>query len=129
VEALELNAVSRRELIASFLGAAVAQGCRRPRRDPIPGAIVDRAVETGHLLRGGPLPRSAEPPRVVDVLIVGAGAAGLSAAWRLRAAGFDNFRVVELEDASGGTARSGRNAVSPFPWAVITTTAFWVALV
>jgi phytoene dehydrogenase-like protein len=47
---------------------------------------------------------------------VGAGAAGLSAAWRLRAAGLENFLVLELDDAPGGTARSGQSSVSAFPW-------------
>ncbi|SET90441.1 flavin monoamine oxidase family protein [Stigmatella erecta] len=109
--------LTRRELIAAFLGQAVAAGaCQRSRpRAPVPGALVDRAMETGHRLRGGPLPR-AEGAEPVEVLIVGAGVAGLSAAWRLAAAGVKDVRVVELEDEAGGTSRSGRNAVSSFPW-------------
>lgn len=109
--------LTRRELIAAFLGSAVAAGaCQRLRpRAPVPGAVVDRAMETGHRLRGGPLPR-AEGAEPVEVLIVGAGVAGLSAAWRLAAAGVKDVRVVELEDEAGGTSRAGKNAVSAFPW-------------
>ncbi|RKG96278.1 FAD-dependent oxidoreductase [Corallococcus sp. CA053C] len=109
--------LTRRELVAAFLGASVASACQRQQapRAPVPGAIVDRAVDTGHKLRGGPLPR-AETFEPVDVLIVGAGAAGLSAAWRLARAGVKDVRVVELEAEAGGTSRSGRNSVSAFPW-------------
>jgi hypothetical protein len=120
VAAVELRRrarLTRRELVASFLGAAVASACKRGERQaPVPGAVVDRAFETGHLLRSGPLPVSREPPRPLDVLVVGAGAAGLSAAWRLTAAGVGDLRVCELDDAPGGTARSGHNAISAFPW-------------
>jgi glycine/D-amino acid oxidase-like deaminating enzyme len=114
VVAVELT---RRELIAAFLGSAVAaSACRRSRaREPVPGGIVDRAVETGHRLRGGPLPR-AETAEPVEVLVVGAGAAGLSAAWRLAGAGVKGVRVVELDDELGGTSRAGKNSVSAYPW-------------
>jgi len=114
VVAVELT---RRELVAAFLGSAVAaSACRRERpREPVPGALVDRAVDVGHKLRGGPLPRAAEA-QPVDVLVVGAGVAGLSAAWRLAAAGVKDVRVVELESELGGTSRSGRNEVSAYPW-------------
>ena len=108
--------LSRRELVAAFLGSSVALGCRsRSEGEPVPGAIVDRAVHVGHKLRGGPLPRAREAESV-EVLIVGAGAAGLSAAWRLAGAGVRDVRVLELEEDVGGTARSGRNSVSSFPW-------------
>lgn len=109
--------LTRRELIAAFLGSAVAaSACQRSRpRETVPGAVVDRALETGHRLRGGPLPR-AEGAEPVEVLIIGAGVAGLSAAWRLAGAGVKDVRVVELEDEPGGTSRSGKNAVSAFPW-------------
>ena len=48
--------------------------------------------------------------------ILGAGVAGLSAAWRLHRRGVTDFTVLELEDRPGGTSRSGENAVSAFPW-------------
>jgi hypothetical protein len=52
------------------------------------------------------------------VVIVGGGVAGLSAAWHLQEKGFENFVLLELERAPGGTARSGSNpsAVVPYPW-------------
>jgi len=109
--------LKRRELIAAFLGSAVAASACRKRapRAPVPGGLVDRVVDEGHRLRGGGLPRAAEA-QSVDVLVVGAGAAGLSAAWRLAAAGVKDVRVLELDTEAGGTARSGKNAVSAYPW-------------
>ncbi len=109
---------SRRDLLVSFLGLAAANACRRARVQPRPlsGGLVDTVHAVGHLLRGAPLPLAAEDTSRHDVLIVGAGAAGLSAAWRLRGAGLHDFLVLEVDSDVGGTARAGRNAVSAFPW-------------
>jgi protoporphyrinogen oxidase len=49
-------------------------------------------------------------------LIVGAGIAGLSAAWRLKRSGFDRFVLLELEGAAGGTSRFGTEGVVAHPW-------------
>lgn len=68
----------------------------------------------GHRLRDGAFP---EPVRLeqVPLLIAGGGVAGLTAGWRLREAGYDDFRLIELERQPGGNARGGRNAVSAYP--------------
>ncbi len=109
--------ISRRDVIVSFLGAAALQACRRrPAPPEVPGALVDRVHEVGHLLRGGELPRASEDAARLDCLVVGAGAAGLSAAWRLAGAGLESLLVLELEDVLGGTAQSGKNELSVFPW-------------
>lgn len=110
------TSVTRRELVAAFLGAAVASSCRwRRARATVPGTIVDRAFERGHLLRDE-VPRGSGSPIPLEVAIVGAGAAGLSAGWRLAAGGCGDFRVLELDEDVGGTSRSGRSAVCAFPW-------------
>jgi protoporphyrinogen oxidase len=109
-------ACSRRDLLAAFLGipAALAVGCRG--RLPLPpGELVGANVLLGHRLRLGPPP----PPstwKEVPVVIVGAGVAGLSAAWRLARERFDRFVVLELESAPGGTARAGTGGIVPYPW-------------
>ncbi|MDP1829570.1 MAG: NAD(P)-binding protein [Archangium sp.] len=109
--------LSRRDVIVSFLGAAALQSCRRRAAPPeVPGVLVDRIHEIGHLLRQGELPRASEDTAKLDCLVVGAGAAGLSAAWRLRGAGLDSLLVVEVDDVLGGTAQSGKNERSAFPW-------------
>ena len=108
---------SRRELLASFLGAPAAlAACRLPRRLP-PGEIVHASERFGHrardLMDRPPAPLTRERRAVV---IVGAGASGLSAAWRLTRAGFDDYVALELDPVVGGTARGGRSAAGAFPW-------------
>ena len=109
--------LSRRDLLAAFLGAPFAAiACRKPvRRGLPPGEIVGASDRVGHRLRDDarPLP-SVWTSR--DVVIVGAGISGLTAAWRLTQAGFDDYTLLELEEVAGGTARSGQNATSAFPW-------------
>lgn len=111
--------LARRDLLVSFLGVAAANAaCRRgaPAPRDIPTTLVDRVHETGHLLREAPPALATTDTRSVTCLVVGAGAAGLSAAWRLRGAGLDDVLVVEVDEREGGTAQWGQNAVSKFPW-------------
>jgi hypothetical protein len=110
---------TRREILAAFLGlpAVLAPGCSR-RAPPLPdGRIVGASDGLGHRLRDG-LPPTPPSDRWehAPVVIVGAGVAGLAAAWRLRRAGFTQFVLLELEPAPGGTARSGTSTVCAFPW-------------
>jgi len=106
------------------LGAALAgPGCPSPappagaRR--LRGGIIGAADDRGHrLLRdGGGREAASDPAPAVrtGVAIVGAGVAGLSAAWRLRRAGFEDLVVLELEDRPGGTSAFGENEVSAYP--------------
>jgi glycine/D-amino acid oxidase-like deaminating enzyme len=99
------------------LAAAPFVACARRTERPIAGGFVDDGGARGHRLRDL---APAEPPRRterVPLVIVGGGMAGLSAAWRLRRAGFADFVLLELEDAAGGNARAGENEVSAYPWA------------
>jgi glycine/D-amino acid oxidase-like deaminating enzyme len=92
-------------------------GCT-PKAKPLPGGTLSGGnVIQGHRLReGGKFPPPSEIIRV-PTLIVGAGIAGLSAAWRLKREGFDDFAVVELEATPGGNARYGENDISRYPLA------------
>ena len=105
----------RRRHVLGGLTGLVLTGCTRGAPRAIAGGIVGGSHERGHRLRGGfrPRPESAED---IPVAILGAGVAGLSAAWAFERAGFRDYVVLELEDVPGGTARSGANAVSPYPW-------------
>ena len=49
-------------------------------------------------------------------MIVGAGVAGLAAAWHLHRAGVRDLVLLELEDAAGGNARAGASSVTGYPW-------------
>ncbi|HEX8667131.1 MAG TPA: FAD-dependent oxidoreductase [Allosphingosinicella sp.] len=109
--------VDRRGLLAlagiASAAGAVGLGLVRGRRRP-PGALGGPDISRGHSLRRGGFP----PPASFEetgVAIVGGGIAGLSAAWALAEAGFTDYRLLELEDAPGGNARSGRNHISAFP--------------
>lgn len=68
----------------------------------------------GHMLRSDNFPAPGAHEQA-DVVIAGGGIAGLSAAWTLAEAGFQNFRLLELEDDVGGNARGGHNSVSAYP--------------
>ena len=99
--------LTRRESLA-VLGGLALSGCRRevPPVEPTFVAAPDYEAR-GHRLRepsrATPLPRPPAARRAV--VIVGAGIAGLSAAWRLREAGVDDVEVVEMASVIGGTAR------------------------
>jgi len=123
MEALRL---SRRDAIVSLVGlpalsalAAALTACGKKDVGGLPfgGRIVGPDVALGHLLRAGDLlSRPAVRTERVGTAIVGAGVSGLSAAWRLARAHDTDFRVFDLEGAAGGTAISGANDVSAFPW-------------
>ena len=107
---------SRRELLALLLGAPLAaHACRRQRRE-VAGKIRGGAVEVGHRLRDATVERASGPEQPVGVAIVGAGPAGLSAAWRLERLGYRDFVVLELEPQPGGTSAYGTDGVVPYPW-------------
>lgn len=103
----------RRGLLKGGMAAATAlalPGCETS----TPGGSGGADMALGHRLRDGAFPEPAREERV-RLLIAGGGVAGLSAGWRLREAGYDDFSLIELEGQPGGNARSGRNAVSAYP--------------
>ena len=111
--------MNRREILAAFLGVPFAMAaCRRNEAPPLPpGEIVGTSDVFGHRLRDEP--PMAVPPDAwsnIPVAIVGGGVAGLTAAWRLKNSGFNDFVLFELESAPGGTSRSGSNRSLSFPW-------------
>src|ERR1051326_4318963 len=111
--------LTRREILKTFLGLPIAlAACRGGNPPPLPaGEIVGASDQIGHRLRDG---LRIEPARdrweKADVVIVGGGVAGLSAAWRLLRAGYDDLLLLELERAPGGTARSGNTSFISYPW-------------
>lgn len=112
--------LTRRELIVALLGAPalLTSGCSTAPRLPPAGELLGQSQEIGHRLRDGfrwPQP-NADQWQDVGVVIVGGGVAGLSAAWRLKQNGCEDFVVLELESQPGGTSRSGRCELTPYPW-------------
>jgi monoamine oxidase len=106
---------SRRDLLKGLVGAGVVSCAGRPAGRAIRGTIVGGAHARGHRIRDGfrPSPKRREQTAVA---ILGAGIAGLSAAWTLERAGLGDYVVLEMEDAPGGTARSDQGAVTAYPW-------------
>jgi glycine/D-amino acid oxidase-like deaminating enzyme len=107
--------LSRRDLLRGLAGATGMAACRTSRRSGPTGSIVGGAHARGHRVRDGFLP-APESWHDVTVAVLGAGVSGLSAAWMLDRGGLGDFVLLELEDAPGGTARSGTGAVTPYPW-------------
>ncbi|HEV7768117.1 MAG TPA: FAD-dependent oxidoreductase [Thermoanaerobaculia bacterium] len=104
--------LSRRDLLTAFLGAPFAAlACRERAVALPPGDLIGASHEVGHRLRGGSAARPSTWEQH-DVVIVGAGIAGLAAAWRLARDGVRDIVLLELEPAIGGTSRSGAH----FPW-------------
>jgi hypothetical protein len=114
-----MTTFNRREILISFLGMSAAMAaCRGTSVPALPaGEIVGASDMFGHRLRDGV--QVSVPPDAwtnIPVVIVGGGVAGLSAARRLTKSGFDDFVLIELEKAPGGTSRSGSNQNISFPW-------------
>jgi monoamine oxidase len=87
---------------------AILSGCARPEdwRTRVDGRWIGDNAVLGHRVRDA----AAQPPagaraRRCDVLVVGSGIAGLSAARSLQRAGITDFAVLELEDEPGGNSR------------------------
>jgi predicted NAD/FAD-dependent oxidoreductase len=95
----------------ALLGAAAAwpwAGCSRVDAPRYTGGWVGAAHERGHRVRAAPGSTDAPPAhaaRRCDVVVVGAGIAGLAAARALQRARIDDVQVFELEDGAGGNSR------------------------
>jgi monoamine oxidase len=91
---------------AALMGtAAVLAGCEHAHE--VEGGFAGASFERGHLLRERRDWPAPAVTRRADVLIAGAGIAGLAAARALRARGIEDFALLELEDAAGGNSRGG----------------------
>lgn len=107
---------TRRAVLAGLAAAACSpREATRPSRPPVTGAL--RGTELLRAHAGGPESPRLPPRASVDVVIVGAGIAGLVAGWRIERSGYPGTVVVlELGAAPGGTAVSGSGPNGPYPW-------------
>jgi NAD(P)-binding Rossmann-like domain len=102
--------VKRRTVLASVAAPALLglSACDSKVTGVIDGGFVGASIERGHSLRSGAPPwagaKAANPEQKTDVLIVGGGVAGLSAA-RACVGAQREFALMELEDQLGGNAR------------------------
>jgi phytoene dehydrogenase-like protein len=109
------RALTRRQLLAGSALLA-AGGCRALGAASGEGTFVGAGPAVAHLLREpGDLPPPTGRERA-EIVIVGAGVAGLAAAWQLARRGRRDLVVLDLEDTPGGNARSGVSAATAYPW-------------
>src|SRR5690242_10090897 len=99
------------------LGSAALVGLSLKSEKKIEGSFVNDSFQMGHLLRDRASFPAAERVEKIPVVIVGGGIAGLSAAWRLRKRGFNDFVLLEMNAQPGGNARWGENEITAYPWA------------
>lgn len=93
----------------SFLQTA----CKKEKK--IDGGIVGASSNIGHILRNKPNATTTKKVNT-NIIIIGAGVSGLSAARWLKKNNISDFFLFDLEDKIGGNARFGNNSVSSFPW-------------
>lgn len=112
-----LNKMDRRTFIQLGAGLTGLSGylvsCGEKRI--IPGSIIGSNATRGHLLRDNKIERATDFKKK-EVVIVGGGISGLSAARWLRNKGMKDVALLELEDHTGGNAHFGSNGVSAYPW-------------
>lgn len=101
----------------TLLGLGLASGCPRqssPLQSP-KGERLDPHYQAGHRLREGPLPSTPHRVERCEGVILGAGIAGLSAGWRWTRAGFEDYKILELEQQAGGNSRALPYPPTPAP--------------
>jgi len=82
-------------------------GCpRTPSRPALQGSRRDPSFEAGHRLRRPDFPDQPDSVERCDGVILGGGVAGLAAGWRWSRAGFEDYRLLELEPEAGGNSRA-----------------------
>lgn len=100
--------LSRRGLLSAAASLPLVAACRRSPEPPYDGGWLGAQHTRGHRLRdlkSGSLPAPAITRRA-NVLIVGAGVAGLACARALAQRRVDDVHLLDLEDAPGGNSRS-----------------------
>jgi Flavin containing amine oxidoreductase len=99
--------------IALVVFQQLANSCRQQQQ--IAGRIVGANAAVGHQLRDKKFPA---PSRTInkEIVIIGGGVSGLSAARHLYKNGKTDFVLLDLENKSGGNAAYGKNGISAFPF-------------
>ncbi|WP_374336828.1 NAD(P)-binding protein [Leeia sp.] len=105
--------MDRRRFLIGLSSLALA-GCEAGSWLEVPTRVYQPGMATGHALRD--LKQLPEPQAVwcTDTLILGSGAAGLSAGWQLRRQGYRNFLLLSGPEWYGNGA-SGQMGEVPYP--------------
>lgn len=110
--------ISRRNFLAAALISIAALWAKRPAwlSPGIKGKIEGASHSIGHKIREAVIFKSTSS-EAIQVVIVGSGIAGLSAARELEKNGLSNYCILELESIPGGNSCSGENQHGKYPWA------------
>jgi len=115
------NWVNRRTFLLRaglVMGGIMLQNCVRKaggQYGRFKGTLRGPNAKAGHMLRDrSPIPEPTSTSEI-DFLVIGGGISGLSAGRWLKKQGYDNFKLLELEDHAGGNAFFGSNQVSKYP--------------
>jgi protoporphyrinogen oxidase len=111
--------INRRQFLQMLLlgGSTLAfSSCGLKPLKKFSGSMYGPSAALGHKLRDNFKFPAPSQELEVPVLIVGGGIAGLSAGWWLSKQGFNNFKLLEFENSTGGNSIGGKNLVSPYPW-------------
>lgn len=110
--------MNRRDFIKSGLSiaaiASVSTSCTIGEHT-ITGTIVGQNVSAGHLFRDGKI-QPAKEFEHHDIVILGGGISGLSAARRFHQNGIRNVLLLEMEEQPGGNSKWGENEISEYPF-------------
>ena len=107
--------IGRRQFLGTSSAALIGLSLKSEKK--IEGSFVNESVAAGHLLRDRKRFSPARQTIKTPLVIVGGGISGLSAAWRLRKRGFNDFVLLEMNAQAGGNARFGENEITAYPWA------------
>lgn len=107
--------IGRRKFLGTGSAALIGLSLKSERK--IEGSFVNETAAAGHLLRDRNSFPAAKRTVRTPIVIVGGGISGLSAAWRLKKRGFEDFVLLEMNEQAGGNARSGENEITAYPWA------------
>ena len=92
-----------------------AKGTKSRKSKRVLGERRDPSFQHGHRLWEGSLPQEPTLVERCGAVVLGGGIAGLSAGWRWSRAGFEDYRLLELEPDLGGNSRSLRNTKISVP--------------
>lgn len=107
----------RRELLSLGLAAPLLSACgpvEKLLRWNVPVQIYRPGMSEGHWLRDHRKLPPATATRKADTVIVGSGIAGLSAAWKLKREGYNDFLLLAGPELAGNAA-AGQNRELRFP--------------
>jgi protoporphyrinogen oxidase len=120
----KINLFSRRSFLKKGIAVLMAiplasfflfKWIRSSKDKQIGGRMIGASSSVGHMLRGNLLDGPADSTPY-DIVIVGGGVAGLSAARWLKKSGSRSICLLELEAQMGGNSSFGKNSVSEYPW-------------